>query len=232
VVFADRALLRVLLVASLTSAAGYGVYNAGLPVLAVISGDPGIMSWASVANCVTVVAGLPLALRVTNRLRPHQLLATTAAVWSAGWLLCAAEAQTHLMGARVALPLAAGLMGIGELLLAGALPAMVNALAPDVLRGRYNATLTLAMTSGMWAGPLLAAGATALGRVWLLFVTAVALLAIVALLVRRPGPRKTLPALREARQRVRRATDSRPDSAPSPDDSPAPTPSWAHTEAR
>jgi hypothetical protein len=129
VVFADRALLRVLLVASLTSAAGYGVYNAGLPVVAVISGNPGIMSWASVANCVTVVAGLPLALRVTNRLRPHQLLATTAAVWSAGWLLCAAEAQTHLLGARVALPLAAGLMGIGELLLAGALPAMVNALA-------------------------------------------------------------------------------------------------------
>ncbi|GAB3827942.1 MFS transporter [Dactylosporangium cerinum] len=60
---ADRSLLRVLLVALLTSAAGYGVYNAGLPLLAVTGADPRAMSWASVANCLTIVAGLPLALR-------------------------------------------------------------------------------------------------------------------------------------------------------------------------
>jgi MFS family permease len=198
VLFADRKLLRVLLVAALTSAAGYGVYNAGLPVVAVISGDPGAMSWASVANCLTIVAGLPLALRVGARLRPARLIAVAAAVWSTGWLLCAVQAQTQILGARVALPLAAGLMGVGELFLAGALPAMVNALAPQALRGRYNATLTLAMTSGMWAGPLLAAAATALGRVWLLFVMAVALLALVALAARRLARAEPPPALRAA----------------------------------
>jgi MFS family permease len=163
---ADRALLRVLLVALLTSAAGYGVYNAGLPLLAVTSADPRAMSWASVANCLTIVAGLPLALHAGARLRPPHLITAAAAVWSAAWLLCCAEALGGAgPGARVTLPLAAVLMGAGELLLAGALPAMVNALAPPALRGRYNAALTLAMTTGMWAGPLLAATATALGRV-------------------------------------------------------------------
>jgi MFS family permease len=192
---ADRALLRVLLVAVLMSAAGYGVYNAGLPVVAVTGGDPGAMAWASVANCLTIVAGLPLALRLGARLRPSQLIAAAAAVWSAGWLLCAVEAQAQPLGARVALPLAAVLMGAGELLLAGALPALVNALAPEALRGRYNAALTIAMTSGMWAGPLLAAAATALGRVWLLFAVAVALLAVVTLLARRPARTGPTPVL-------------------------------------
>ncbi|MEZ0075300.1 MFS transporter [Planotetraspora sp. GP83] len=187
-VLADRALLRVLLAAALTSAAGYGVYESGLPVLAVISGDPAAMSWASVANCVTIVAGLPLTLGLTKRLRPPGLLTVTALVWSAAWLLCAAESQSHLFGASVTLPLAAGLVGIGELFMAGALPATVNELAPEALRGRYNATLTMAITSGMWAGPLLAAGATALGQVSSLFLMAVALLAVVVVLVRRPRP--------------------------------------------
>ncbi|MEV4513644.1 MFS transporter [Dactylosporangium sp. NPDC049525] len=196
---ADRALLRVLLVALLMSAAGYGVYNAGLPVVAVTGGDPGAMAWASVANCLTIVAGLPLALRAGARLRPPQLIAAAAAVWSAGWLLCAVEARSQLLGAGVTLPLAAVLMGAGELLLAGALPALVNALAPQALRGRYNAALTLAMTSGMWAGPLLAAAATALGRVWLLFAAAVALLAVVTLLVRRPARTAPVPELQPAR---------------------------------
>ncbi|WP_327003744.1 MFS transporter [Dactylosporangium sp. NBC_01737] len=195
---ADRALLRVLLVALLMSAAGYGVYNAGLPVVAVTGGDPGAMSWASVANCLTIVAGLPLALRAGARLRPPQLIAAAAAVWSASWLLCAVEARSHLLGAGVTLPLAAVLVGAGELLLAGALPALVNALAPEALRGRYNAALTLAMTSGMWAGPLLAAAATGLGRVWLLFAAAVALLAVVTLLVRRPARTAPVPDLQPA----------------------------------
>lgn len=138
-VFADRALLRVLLAAVLMSAAGYGVYNAGLPVLAVLAADPAVMSWVSVANCLTVVVGLPLALRVGRRLRSPQLLVMTAAVWSVGWLLCTVQGQTPLIDARMTLPLTAALFGLGELLMAGALPAMVNALAPAALRGRYNA---------------------------------------------------------------------------------------------
>lgn len=89
----------------------------------------------------------------------------------------------------------------------GALPAMVNALAPAALRGRYNAALTLAMTSGMWAGPLLAAAATALDQLSLLFAAAVALLGVMAVLVQRPGRLAATPATNCERHngRARRA---------------------------
>ncbi|GAA2887055.1 hypothetical protein GCM10010517_50880 [Streptosporangium fragile] len=186
-VLADRTLLRALLAAALTSAAGYGVYESALPALAVVSGDPGAMSWAAVANCAAIVAGMPLTLRLTRRLRPRGLLVVTAVAWSAAWLLCAVQYQWHLLGATVTLALAAALVGIGELFVAGALPATVNDLAPDALRGRYNALLMMATTSGMWAGPLAAAAANAYGLLAALFAAAAALLFVAPALL--PGRR-------------------------------------------
>jgi MFS family permease len=193
----DRALLPVLLAAVLASAAGYGVYNAGLPVLAILAGDPAIMSWVSVANCLTVVLGLPVALGLVRVMRPPQLLAVTAALWSTGWLLCLTQAHAAVLDVRITLPLAGALIGAGELFLAGALPAMVNALAPEALRGRYNAMLTLSITAGMGAGPMLTAAATALGSISSLFATAVALLAAVTILVPRLSQNPAVPATLE-----------------------------------
>lgn len=158
-------------------------------MLAVLANDAAVMSWVGVANCLTVVAGLPLALRVVRRLPPSRLLAVAAALWSTGWLVCVVQAHTAAPGVRISLPVAGVLIGAGELLVAAALPAMVNALAPEPLRGRYNAMLTLSMTAGMWAGPVLTAAATAAGQLSSLFATAIVLLAAVTVLVHRPGHR-------------------------------------------
>lgn len=186
-VFADRSLLRVLLATLLFATAGYGVYAAGLPILAIDWGAPQAMGAVSIANCLTVVAGLPFALAVTKRFRPLQLLALTTLLWSAGWTLCAVQAQTGVIGGRTALVAAAALMGLGEITLAGALPALVNALAPEELRGRYNAVLTLATTAGLWAGPVLTAAAAARHAVPAVFVVAVVLLAVAPAVARHPA---------------------------------------------
>ncbi len=191
-VLADRALHPVLFAALLFAAAGYGVYNAGLPVLAVLSGAPSATGAANVANCLTVVAGLPFALALSTRLRPGQLAALTALLWSAGWALCAAAAHTSALSGTGVLVVAAILMGLGEITLSGVLPALINALAPEALRGRYNAVLTLATTAGLWLGPVLAAGATALGSVSLLFSGAIALLAVAPMLARGPAAARPL----------------------------------------
>jgi MFS family permease len=102
-----------------------------------------------------------------------------------------------VLDVRITLPIAGALIGAGELFLAGALPAIVNALAPEALRGRYNAMLTLSMTAGMWAGPILTAGATALGHVSSLFGTALALLAAMTFLAYRPSLAPPVPATLE-----------------------------------
>ncbi|HKD97035.1 MAG TPA: MFS transporter, partial [Micromonosporaceae bacterium] len=188
-VFADRPLRRVLVAALLFAAAGYGVYGAGLPVLAIESGAPQAMGAVNVANCLTVAAGLPLALAATKRFGPVQLLALTALLWSAGWAICAVQAETSALPGTAVLVAAAVLMGLGEITLAGALPALVNALAPDELRGRYNAVLTLATTAGLWAGPMLTAGAAALGAVPALFCVSIVLLAAAPAVVGRSSIR-------------------------------------------
>ena len=179
VVVGDRGLRRVLGIAVGMSAAGYGVYAVGPSVVALTEGDPGALAWVSAANCATVVLGLPVALRVGERLTPYASIRWTVMTWAAAWTLCLTELTGLGPGPRVALPVAAALVGAGELLLAAALSTLVNALAKEDLRGRYNAALTMALTVGVWAGPALASVATGLDRPWLLFVAALAVLVVV-----------------------------------------------------
>jgi MFS family permease len=186
VVLADRRLLRVLLMALIVMVAGYGLYVAGLPALSLLGSDPRALTWAGVANCVVVVAGLPLSLAVPGRLGHRGALAAAAGLWSVAWLLCAFAAHgAGPMSVRAAVVTGAALTGGCELLVAGALPSMVNDIAPAELRGRYNATLTLTNTGGNLIAPLLVAAATAIGSLLSAFSVAVALFVVLALMVSR-----------------------------------------------
>jgi MFS family permease len=186
-ILSDRPLWRILTVTVALSAAGYGVYAVGPSVVAVTENDPAALSWVGTANCAVVVLGLPVALRLGRQLMPYPALRAAAGTWGAAWVLCIAQMTGFGPGPRISLPLAAALVGAGELLMASALPSLVNALAPDALRGRYNALLTIAMTMGVWGGPALASITSYLGHGALLFVAALAILAGAGALLRRPA---------------------------------------------
>jgi MFS family permease len=101
------------------------------------------------------VAGQLVSVRLlAGRRRTHALIALCG-LWGASWALIAAG--IHAGGAAVIwlLVLAAVIFGLGETLLAPTVPALVNDLAPEHLRGRYNGAAALAYTSGFVAGPLL-----------------------------------------------------------------------------
>jgi len=55
-------------------------------------------------------------------------------------------------------------LALGECALSTAAPALANALAPDILRGRYNGAYTLSWTTGFAAGPALSGAALAAGH--------------------------------------------------------------------
>ena len=184
----DRALLRVLGAAALLATVGYGIYGAAPSVLAIGAHDPAALSWLNVANCAVVVLGVPVALRVTERVSARAALAWAAALWAVASAVCIPAAYGVGPSVRVVLTVSATLIGAGELLVAGALPTIVNALAPEVLRGRYNALLTLSLTVGMGAGPLLTSAATATGHVGGLFLAAVGLVSTAVVLLLRPVP--------------------------------------------
>lgn len=181
----DGALMRVLGAAVLLATVGYGIYNSAPSVLALAVHDPAALSLASVANCVTIVVGSPVALRLTTRISARAALLSTAGLWALAWAICIPTVFGAGLGTRAALTGAAILIGAGELLLAGALPTLVNAIAPDELRGRYNALSNLSLTVGMAAGPLLTSAAAAGGSVVYLLYTAVALAGLAGILLPR-----------------------------------------------
>ncbi|GAA2887980.1 MFS transporter [Actinoplanes cyaneus] len=184
---ADRQLLRVLGAAVLLSTVGYGIYEAAPSVLAFAAHDPAALSWLSVANCVMVIAGAPVAWRLTERISARVALLGTAVLWALAWAICVPTALGTGLPTRPALICAAVLTAAGELLIAGALPTLVNAIAPESLRGRYNALSSLSLTTGMAAGPLLTSGAAATGAIVALLCAAVVLATAAGLLLCRPA---------------------------------------------
>jgi MFS family permease len=185
-VLTDRKMLRVLAMALIVMLAGYGLYGAALPALSLLGSDPRALTWSGLANCGVVVAGLPLALTVPGRLGHRRSLAVAAGLWSLAWLTCAvAAAPGSPLPVRAALIVAAALTGCCELLVAGALPAMVNDLAPAELRGRYNATLTLTLTGGNLFAPLLVASAAGAGSLLSAFAVGIALFMVLWVLLAR-----------------------------------------------
>lgn len=184
---ADRQLLRVLGAAALLSTVGYGIYQAAPSVLALAAHDPAALSWLSVANCVMVIAGAPVAWKLAERISARVALLGTAVLWALAWAICVPTALGTGLPTRVALTCAAILTAAGELLIAGALPTLVNAIAPEPLRGRYNALSSLSLTVGMAAGPLLTSAAAATGAIVALLCAAVALAAVAGLLLCRPA---------------------------------------------
>jgi len=73
------------------------------------------------------------------------------------------------------------LFALGDTLLSPSVPAIVNDIAPEPLRGRYNGGYTLAWTGGFIAGPAAAGLALAAGQGQVLFAGLTGALCLAAL---------------------------------------------------
>jgi MFS family permease len=181
---ADRVFLRVWVLTALLVAVGYAQYHAAFPAFAtgpggLSAGDLGI---AFAANTF-VVAGVQLvSLKAMRGRRRTRGLALVAVAFAAAWTV------TILAGglgggaaALVGFSLAMVLLALGETLVPPTLPPLVNELAPDELRGRYNGASTLAWTTGFLIGPLPAGLAIASGHAEFLFLGFILCCGVVAL---------------------------------------------------
>lgn len=133
---------------------GYGALNSGVPLFATTSAHLSVR-WLGLiygANTFTIVTLQPFVIRwVTGRSRTS-MLASVGVLWALSWML---------LGASVlllpALLLIAGqvVFATGETLWAPVGPTLVNAMAPDHLRGRYNAVIGLQWGVSGVVGPAL-----------------------------------------------------------------------------
>ncbi len=157
-VLQDRTLLRIVGVSVLAITFGYAQMEAGLAAYAVEVAEVPARSlgWAYAANTGAIVLGQLLTLRLIQGRRRSALLALCAGTWSVSWVIIVASDALPGWWAVSAIVVGLGLFGAGETLWAPVAPAIVNDLAREDLRGRYNALQGMTWTVASIIGPALA----------------------------------------------------------------------------
>lgn len=155
IVLRDRTLLRVVGISILAITFGYAQMEAGLAAYATDVADVPARSlgWAFGANTLVIVVGQLVALRLIQRRRRSAMLALCAATWSVAWLVIASADLVDGWMAVAAVVAGLALFGAGETLWAPVAPAIVNDLAREDMRGRYNALQGMTWTVGSIVGP-------------------------------------------------------------------------------
>ena len=158
-VLQDRAMRRFLLIAIVAFVCSAGQIESGFPAYAtqVSLVSPRVLALAYVANTAVIVVGQLIVLpRIVGRSRTR-LIAISCVAWATCWALLWASAGWA--GTYLAAALIVGgfvVFSFGEILASPTAPSIVNDLAPDHLRGRYNAAFTLCWSLGALIGPILA----------------------------------------------------------------------------
>ena len=190
----DPSVLWVTVLTFLGVFVGYGQMEAGFPAFArqVSQVSTGVIGFAFAVNTVVIVALQFLVLsRISGRRRTRVLL-VMAGLWALSWVVLGLTGLVPGGAAAVAGVLVFHcLFALGETLLQPTIPAITNDLAPDHLRGRYNAVNSAAFQAGTILGPVVAG--VVLGHHWgtafvAMLVAGCAAMAALALVVERRIP--------------------------------------------
>ena len=143
----------------LSSFVGYGQMEAGFPAFArqVSEVSTRTIGLAFAANTIVIVGMQFLVLRLIDGHRRTRVFLALVGLWAAAWLLLGATgmvAGTLLAAAGVIVFHV--LFGLGETMLQPTVPAIVNDLASDLDRGRFNAVSSGAFQMGAITAPIVA----------------------------------------------------------------------------
>jgi MFS family permease len=138
---------------------GYSQLNAGMPAYSREIGEVSTrgLGFAFAANTLVIVL---LQLVVLQRIEGHRrtsVIVVMSAVWATSWALLAASGiAPGTLSATLFVAACASVFALGETLLQPTMPAIVNDLAPDHLRGRYNALTAGVFQAASILGPIVA----------------------------------------------------------------------------
>ncbi|KQP62332.1 MFS transporter [Nocardioides sp. Leaf285] len=142
VVLRRPAVASLMVLGFVSSFVGYSQLNAGMPAYARAVGEVSTqgLGLAFGANTLVIVVLQLFVLQRIEGLRRTRVIAVMAVIWSLAWLcLGATGLVAGTVAATVLVAACASVFALGETLLQPTIPALVNDLAPDHLRGRYNA---------------------------------------------------------------------------------------------
>lgn len=172
---ADPVLRRICLLVAFTVAAGFAQLQIGVPALATADGTQAGLGWMFAAFMVTsAILQIPVERRLPGRSRAGVLAAA---------LTCMALAWTVISVSHPSpgiLVVAAAVFAVGGTLFSPVPPTLVNDIAPQSSRGRYNGAHMLAWTGGFTVGAAATSTLLAVDAIRALFPLCAAALALTA----------------------------------------------------
>ncbi|MFD5722779.1 MFS transporter [Streptomyces sp. NPDC127036] len=182
-VLGQRTIAVLLATLTLCSLVSYGQLRSGLPGYLTAGGavGPEGLSGTFAVNIVVAVLTQVLLGERIQRIRRSTVLATTGALWTAAWALVLVAGRQHGATATVTAMAGVLLLSVGEALVFPVITGLLNDLAEERTRGRVNAMLSVAVSTGSVAGPLLAGATLPLAGGLPLVVSLIAVCAAVAL---------------------------------------------------
>ena len=157
-VFRDRIFVKVWLLMMLVVIVGYSQLEAAFPPYS--TGPGGIstraLGFAFAANTFTIVMAQLVVLKKMSGRRRTRAIALLFVMWMGAWSITLIAGSFGASSAAFLFALGMVFFALGETLLSPTIPAIVNDLAPDELRGRYNAVYTTAWSIGHIVGPAIA----------------------------------------------------------------------------
>jgi MFS family permease len=158
VVLADRTLLRYAAAGLLMLTFGYGSLDAGMAVYITdsVGLSIGFVGVVFAANTLVIVVMQLFVLGLIKGRSRSRTLGGVGMLWGAAWLLFGAASGMPLDWSKlVLLVVAMAVFAFGETLWSPVAPALLNDLAPEHLRGRYNAFQSLLWGVSGALGPVI-----------------------------------------------------------------------------
>jgi MFS family permease len=149
----------VVLLSFVASFVGYSQLNAGTQAFARDVGriSTAGLGFAYASNTLVIVLLQLIVLRRIEGRRRTRVIMVMSLIWAVSWLLLGASGLVPgTVGATLLVASCTSVFALGETLMQPTIPALVNDLAPDHLRGRYNALSSGAFSLAAIIGPITA----------------------------------------------------------------------------
>ncbi len=158
-VVADKIFMRLMIIAAVMVTVGYSQLESGFPAFITSVGNAStrLLGATFAANTFVIVVAQLVLLKWLEGKRRTRALMSIFALWATAWtlVLIAVRVPEGLLRSGGFI-LAMAVFALGECLVSPTVPGMTNDLAPDELRGRYNAGYSLTFSIGHIIGPALA----------------------------------------------------------------------------
>jgi MFS family permease len=175
-VLRDRRMLRFLGFGLVLMVCGYGSVEGGLPfyVLHVAHLSTHVVATLFAFNTLTIVVGQLIVLGSVRGRSRSLVLGAVGVCWGASWLFATSSVYVGALAAAVALCVGQVVFATGETLFQPTSGPLVNDLAPEHLRGRYNSLVGVLWSVSGAIGEVIAAVFLSLhlGVAWTLFLAA------------------------------------------------------------